>query len=334
MKQVLTTALLLFAFADPVGLFAQGGRGGGLPQGLGRERGGGGQQGRGGGRFGLPSDTGEQPAGTAVIRGRVLTADTGTPVRRARVRAALANNRNTRLVTTDEQGNFEFRDLAGGRWDVTASKAGFLTMRFGQRRSFEAGRPIEIADAEIMERVNFLLPRGSAINGRLLDEFGDPVARARVQALRYQLVQGTRRLTPIGQATQSDDRGVFRLYGLMPGEYYVSALLRAPQVDEPDDATGYAPTYLPWHRQRHAGAAGNSRDRRGGQHQLRLDAGSHGARLRACPEFHGWPTSEREGDADGCRFDRPASGGLRGRRPDSLGWDLHPVERGTRFPTR
>ena len=245
MKQVLTTALLLFAFADPVGLFAQGGRGGGLPQGLGRERGGGGQQGRGGGRFGLPSDTGEQPAGTAVIRGRVLTADTGTPVRRARVRAALANNRNTRLVTTDEQGNFEFRDLAGGRWDVTASKAGFLTMRFGQRRSFEAGRPIEIADAEIMERVNFLLPRGSAINGRLLDEFGDPVARARVQALRYQLVQGTRRLTPIGQATQSDDRGVFRLYGLMPGEYYVSALLRAPQVDEPDDATGYAPTYYP-----------------------------------------------------------------------------------------
>ena len=245
MKQVLTAALLLFAFTDQAGLFAQGGRGGGLPQGLGRERGGGGPQGRGGGRFGGAGDAPEGPAGTAVIRGRVLTADTGAPVRRAQVRAALANNRDTRLVTTDEQGNFEFRDLAGGRWNVTASKAGFLTMRFGQRRSFEAGRPIEAADAEIMERVNFLLPRGSAINGRLLDEFGDPVARARVQALRYRLGQGTRRLTPIGLATQSDDRGAFRLYGLMPGEYYVSAVLRTPRVDDPDDATNYAPTYYP-----------------------------------------------------------------------------------------
>jgi hypothetical protein len=93
--------------------------------------------------------------------------------------------------------------------------------------------------------VNFALPRGAAINGRLLDEFGDPMARARVQALRYQLVQGTRRLTPIGVTAQTDDTGAFRLWGLMPGEYYVSALLRALPVDEPRDAISYAPTYYP-----------------------------------------------------------------------------------------
>ena len=68
-----------------------------------------------------------------------------------------------------------------------------------------------------------------------------------MQALRFQLVQGTRRLTPIGMTTRSDDTGAFRLYGLMPGEYYVSALLRALPVDDPDDAPrpGYAPTYYP-----------------------------------------------------------------------------------------
>ena len=118
-------------------------------------------------------------------------------------------------------------------------------MRFGQRRPLEAGRPIEIADAQVMERVNFSLPRGAAITGRVLDEFGDPVAGARVQALRYQLTQGTRRLTPIGIMTQSDDTGAFRLYGLMPGDYYVSATLRALPLDGPDDTTGYAPTYYP-----------------------------------------------------------------------------------------
>ena len=233
MKRLLTAVLLLFVFTDHGGVFAQGGRGQVAPQG------------RGGGRFGAARNARQQTAGTAVIRGKVQTADTGAPVRRAQVRAVSANSRDNRLVTTDEQGNFELRDLPGGRWTVTASKAGFVTMSFGQRRPFEAGRPIEIADAEVMERVNLVLPRGAAINGRLLDEFGDPVARARVQALRYQLVQGTRRLTPIGVTAQSDDRGAFRLYGLMPGEYYVSALLRALRVDDPADATSYAPTYYP-----------------------------------------------------------------------------------------
>ena len=231
MKHLLTAALLLFVFTDQGEVFAQGGRGRAAPQG------------RGGGQF--ARDAQERPAGTAVIRGRVVTADTGTPVRRAQVRAVAANSRDNRLVTTDEQGTFELRDLSGGRWDVTASKAGFVTMSFGQRRPFEAGRPIEIADAQVMERVTLVLPRGAAITGRLLDEFGDPVARARVQALRYQLVQGTRRLTRVGMAAQSDDRGAFRLYGLMPGEYYVSAALRALPVDDPGDATSYAPTYYP-----------------------------------------------------------------------------------------
>jgi protocatechuate 3,4-dioxygenase beta subunit len=233
MKYVLTATLFLFTIGSQADLLAQGGRGGLAPQGRG-----GGQQ-RGG------RGAAEEPSGTAIIRGRVLTADTGTPVRRAQVRAVAAGSRSNRLVTTDEQGAFELRDLPGGRWNVSASKAGFVTMSFGQRRPFEAGRPIELADAQTMERVDLVLPRGAAITGRLVDEFGDPVARARVQAQRYQLVQGTRRLTPIGITAQSDDRGAFRLYGLMPGEYYVSALLRALPVDDPADTTSYAPTYYP-----------------------------------------------------------------------------------------
>lgn len=235
MKHVLAVVVLLFAFAThPAGLLAQDAPPGFPPQG------------RGAGQARGPArDARERPAGTSVLRGRILTADTGTPVRRAQVRAVSSDSRDTRLVTTDAQGAFEFRDLPAGRWEITASKAGFVTMRFGQRRPFEAGRPVEVADAQVMERVNFSLPRGAAITGRVLDEFGDPVAGARVQALRYQLIQGTRRLTPLGIMAQSDDTGAFRLYGLMPGDYYVSALLRALPLDAPDETTGYAPTYYP-----------------------------------------------------------------------------------------
>ena len=43
--------------------------------------------------------------------------------------------------------------------------------------------------------------------------------------MRYQYQQGDRRLVPAGQA-QTDDRGVYRVWGLNPGDYYVSAVAR------------------------------------------------------------------------------------------------------------
>jgi len=230
-NRLLTVVVLLAAFAGPTAFFAQ------AP---------GGPQGRGGAQIQRPPrDVTERAVGTAVVRGVVQTADTGAPIRRAQVRAVSPGGRETRLVTTDAEGRFELRDLSAGRWELTASKGGYVTMRYGQRRPFEAGRPIELADGQIMQQVNFALPRGAVIAGRVLDEFGDPVAGARVQALRYQLSQGTRRLSPTGMVAQTDDTGAFRLYGLMPGEYYVSALLRALPADDTADSTGYAPTYYP-----------------------------------------------------------------------------------------
>jgi hypothetical protein len=202
-------------------------------------------QGPGGGR-GFARDVRPEVTGTAVIRGRVVTAETGSPIRRAQVRAFSSDTRGSRLASTDGQGRFELRDLPAGRWELTASKAGFVTLRFGQRRPFEAGQPIELRDGQVAERTDIALPRGAAITGRVFDEFGDPVAAARVQVLRYQMVQGTRRLTPTGVGDQSDDTGAFRLFGLTPGDYYVSASVRALPVDDPTtDAAGYAPTYFP-----------------------------------------------------------------------------------------
>lgn len=199
---------------------------------------------RGGRQGGIARDQQAAPTGTAVIRGRILTVDTGTPIRRAQVRATSGGGRG-HLTTTDAQGRFEFKDLPAGRWDIAASKAGFVTLRYGQRRPFEAGRPIELADKQVIDRADFSLPRGAAITGHVFDEFGDPVAGARVQVMRYQMTQGVRRLTPAGGGDQSDDTGAFRVFGLMPGDYYVSATVRALPVDDPADATSYAPTYFP-----------------------------------------------------------------------------------------
>ena len=246
MKQaiiVLLTAVLFCAASTLVDAQRDGGGG----QGAGPRGGGGGgfRNGGGGplGRGGLPG-RGQQVQGTASIRGLVTSTDTNSPVRRAQVRATSPDTRSARLSTTDADGRFELRDLPAGRWTISASKGGFVTQQFGQRHPFESVEPIDISDGQRFT-ANFTLSRGSAITGRVSDEFGDPITGARVQVLRSQVQQGRRRLVPTANGAQTDDTGAFRVFGLAPGEYYVAASLQAAPADSSTNPVSYAPTYFP-----------------------------------------------------------------------------------------
>src|SRR5438105_6324202 len=86
--------------------------------------------------------------------------------------------------------------------------------------------------------------------GRLIDEFGDPIADANVQAMRYQFVNGQRQLVAAGRQATSDDIGQFRVFGLMPGDYIVRATVRnttlvPAALNGVDDPSGYPTTYYP-----------------------------------------------------------------------------------------
>src|SRR5262245_14176169 len=102
------------------------------------------------------------------------------------------------------------------------------------------------------DRVNFTLPRGSVIAGQITDDSGDPVSGTGVTAMRYTFMSGVRRLVPApaeGSNDRTDDQGMFRLYGLPPGEYVLSATNRTNNFNQPEitntEADGYAPTYYP-----------------------------------------------------------------------------------------
>ncbi len=170
-----------------------------------------------------------EPAGTSRISGRVVAADTGAPLRRAQVRISAAELRVNRSATTDAEGRYEFPDLPAGRYNVSVSRSGFVSLSFGQRRPFEQGRPLDLGSAQEADRIDFALPRGGVIAGRVTDELGEPLAGVRVQAMRYQyLPNGRRQLTPVSGGglfggLLTNDLGEFRLYSLMPGTYVVSA---------------------------------------------------------------------------------------------------------------
>jgi len=163
------------------------------------------------------------PAG--LIAGRVLAADTGRPVKRARVFVSAAELPGGRGVLTDDTGVFQFVELPAGRYTLSVSKSGFVSLSYGQRRPLQAGTPLQLADGQEIKDIEFSLPRGSVIAGHVYDETGDPLPGVLVRVLRYQYQQGNKRLAPAGTA-QTDDQGQYRVWGLMPGDYYVDAQSR------------------------------------------------------------------------------------------------------------
>jgi hypothetical protein len=185
-----------------------------------------------------------------VIRGRVVAADTGLPLRRAQLTLGVPTGPpgSQPTVSTDEEGRFEFTELPAGRHILSASKTGYLTLSYGQRRPLETPRPLEVADGQVLDRIDFRLPKGGVIVARITDDVGDPLAGVFVQAEYYGFVQGQRRLTSGGNS-RTDDLGEARMSGIPPGEYYVSADANfggsSAVLDVSDSGRRYATTYHP-----------------------------------------------------------------------------------------
>ena len=197
----------------------------------------------------MPMRDGPVRTGTARIRGRVVAADTGQPLRKAQVRATSAELRENRVTSTDAEGKFEIKELPAGRYQINVTKGSYVALSYGQRRPFEAGKPLEVLDTQIVEKVDFALPRGGIITGRVVDEYGEPIADVRVSPMRYQYVQGRKRLNPSGRVATTNDIGEFRIFGLAPGQYFLSATMQAAAMmfadSASDDRSGYAATYYP-----------------------------------------------------------------------------------------
>src|SRR3954463_2918771 len=109
------------------------------------------------------------PAGTAAISGRVVSAE-GAPLRRTQV-MLLGMGAGGRSVLTDSEGRFSFGGLAAGRYTIRASRSGYIGLSYGQRAPSEPVKPMEITDGQSLAGVDIVLPRGSVITRRGMDEF-------------------------------------------------------------------------------------------------------------------------------------------------------------------
>lgn len=181
--------------------------------------------------------------GTATVRGRITSA-TGQPLHRVRItlNGGVANPPTT---VTDTRGLFEVLNVPPGSYSLTAARAGYLTLQYGQRRPREAGRQLVITAGETIADIDMALPKGGVVTGRIDDELGEPVPGARVEAIELRYVRGRRVAVP-ARITMTNDVGEYRLSGLEPGIYQVRA--STTDVWETDDGKNtltYAVTYFP-----------------------------------------------------------------------------------------
>jgi hypothetical protein len=191
-------------------------------------------------------DNQTEKVGTSTLAGRVVSAETGKPLRRALVRVSSPETPQGRSVSTDADGRWQLKSLPAGNYRVSVSKGGFVDVSYGQKRPFEAGKTLDLAEGQVIEKVDVSLPRAGVITGQVLDEFGEPVTGARVTAMRYRYIGGQRRLFPMGPGDATDDIGQYRLHGLSPGEYFVCAsMMTGLMFGQSDDRMGYAPTFYP-----------------------------------------------------------------------------------------
>ncbi|HEY7292777.1 MAG TPA: carboxypeptidase-like regulatory domain-containing protein [Vicinamibacterales bacterium] len=199
----------------------------------------------------LPAPVRDTPTagrGTSTVRGRVVDAVTGRGLPRVEIRIGGANlGTEPRTTFTDATGRYELGGLPAGLVTVVAVKPNYVRSSWGEERPEGPGKRVTLTDAQRLDAIDFKLQRSGVIVGRIVDEVGEPVTDAGVHAMRYQFIQGARRLMPSGRVAQTNDLGEFRLYGLSPGQYYVSAILRSNTfgITETSDQTAYAPTFYP-----------------------------------------------------------------------------------------
>ena len=184
------------------------------------------------------------------ISGIVVKLGGSEPLRKAHVRIEDADERSRSIsVSTDAAGHFELKDLDPGRYRLHVSRAGFVTEEYGQRKPSDPGAVLTLRSGQEISNMIFRMISAGVKAGRILDEDGEPMPSVIVNANRDLYTHGKRSLRISGWA-ETNDLGEYRLFGLAPGRYFVSAVSRADRTDDTGtdaeaNAQGLARMYYP-----------------------------------------------------------------------------------------
>lgn len=160
---------------------------------------------------------------SASIAGRVTVS--GKPVPGITVVATVSNsyfdNKTVAKTATDDDGNYKLTGLTVGRFTIFPVAKSYLVASGGAHKS--PRQDVNVAEGETITKIDFALVRGGVITGRITDAEGHPLIGEPVSIVfKDGADEGNPQMAFRGSKNQTDDRGIYRIYGLGPGSYKVS----------------------------------------------------------------------------------------------------------------
>lgn len=123
---------------------------------------------------------------------------------------------------TDRDGNFRITDLPAGNYQVAPVAPAFVVSDFNSFGS--RGKALILSAGETVDGIDFSMVRGGVITGKVSHADGRPVIEERIHVVPVEQTDGQGQGSPTqsGSAFQTDDRGIYRVFGLLAGRYKIS----------------------------------------------------------------------------------------------------------------
>lgn len=190
----------------------------------------------GGSSFGEPVNGPD----AAAVRGRIVDR-AGRPVSDATVQ--MRGSRFARIAASGLDGEYSFAGLPPASFDIVASKPGHTQFGIVGGSPSRPFASVNLRPGDTVTAPELVIAPWSTMTGRVVDEYGDPVQGARVQLMRVRHERGRERLVGAGAAVRAtNDLGEYRLWGITPGRYLVSATVGEVLSAE---LPGYGRSYFP-----------------------------------------------------------------------------------------
>jgi protocatechuate 3,4-dioxygenase beta subunit len=160
---------------------------------------------------------------TASVTGHVTTRGKAAPgiTIVATLRSSFFDNKTVAKTTTDEDGNYKLIGLPAGQFTILPLARAYVVASGSSYK--EASQSVNVAEGEAITKIDFVLVRGGVVTGRITDAEGHPLIGERVNiALKDSTPDPGAQYAFGSTRYQTDDRGIYRIYGLGPGGYRVS----------------------------------------------------------------------------------------------------------------